>query len=226
MAKRSQCNSSYEFLYGSEKTKFCDWFWTGTNGNELINALNMNNSKSSGSKLRRRRSCWPHIYCVVLNDDENPGTFDGIQWKYCKVGITERDTSPNAENRMETIQHEIEKIGKTGDIKFVLPVKATDSRPNNAIEKTVRECTGYRVDKDLAKVNKFPVSTEWVITTEDHITNIRRVINNKKKNKESMDTGLFQEVEKLFSQHNQPEEQALLDRAKESVKPSLKKHVT
>ena len=201
MAKSS---SSYDFndiLSDKEETKrFCDWFWGGQKGNELILALNLNNSKSSGSKIRRRYKCWPHIYCVVYNDDANPGkvrdpTQDKpIQWKYCKVGITEIDTTTGTKNRMETIETKImNATGKNASTIFVLPVKATDSRPNKEIEKSVREHVGWSVDEDLARSNNFPVITEWVLTTQDYIKDIRDMIDKKS----VCDTGLVLDMSKF-----------------------------
>lgn len=69
---------------------------------------------------------------------------------------TEQNTKTGVRNRMETVQKEIMKISETrhnlrrfkAGIIFVLPVKATDSRPNNEIEKSVREHIGWPVDKD------------------------------------------------------------------------------
>ena len=158
-----------------EKERFCNWFWNGTTGNDLIVALNLNNSKSSGSQIRRQHCEWPHIYCVVYNDKENPGevlTKDKkiIQWRYCKVGITEKDTKTDTKNRMEIVRDEIKKKTKSeAGIIFVVKVSADDSRPKKEIEKSVREAIGWPVDKELAGKNKFPVSTEWVLTTQAYI---------------------------------------------------------
>ena len=163
-----------------EKERFCDWFWSGTAGNDLIVALNLNNSKSSGSQIRRKHCEWLHIYCVVLNDDENPGKAviqgkETIQWRYCKVGKTEKDTTSGSNNRMETVQGEIErKTEKKAGIIFVVNVNGTDSRPNNEVEKSVRKAIGWPVDKKLACENKFPVPTEWVLTTQKCINDIKK----------------------------------------------------
>jgi hypothetical protein len=169
---------NFDRLLSDEKERFCSWFCSGENGNDLIHALNSNSSKSEGYKIRRLdNSWWPHIYCIVLNDDDNPGKGrnrkDGVQWKYCKVGITEVGTTTGTHNRMETVQNQIKKnTGKEAEIIFVLPVDASDSRRNSEIEKSVRERIGLPVNQDLAEKHKFPVPTEWVITTQPYINKI------------------------------------------------------
>ena len=141
------------------RSSFVVCFWTGTNGNKLTEALNCNNRLSRGSKIRRVHECWPHMYCVVSKNDLRR------EWKYCKVGITEKNTTTGVSNRMKTVRKEIMKTSdtrqnlgrfKNAGIVFVLPVKATDSRPNNEIEKSVREHIGWPVDKDLARQIGLP----------------------------------------------------------------------
>lgn len=181
-----------------EKQRFCSWFWSGTNGNKLIAALNLNNSESKGSQIRRVHEGQPHIYCVVLNDNNNPGKNGNVQWRYCKVGITHVDTTTGRGNRMETVQKEIkDNTGKEAAIVFVLPVKASDSRQDNAIEKSVRERVGLPVNKKLAHLYKFPVITEWVITTQAYIDSI---VKKKTKTAAGLDTGFILELISKFKQ--------------------------
>ena len=45
----------------------CNWFWHGSNGNDLIEVRNRNNMASSGSWIRRRHQFWPHVYGIVYN---------------------------------------------------------------------------------------------------------------------------------------------------------------
>ena len=171
-----------------EKSDFCKWFWSGTNGNELIDALNANNSQSGGYKIRRQhKKCWPYIYCIVLNDNTKrglSGSGNAVQWKYCKIGITEQDTTTGAHNRMETVKQEIIKRKAdyriTASVIFVLPVCATDSRKNNDIELDVREHIGWKVNKGLAKETDLPVPTEWVITTQAYIFKLKKEIETEK----------------------------------------------
>lgn len=48
-----------------------------------------------------------------------------IEWKYCKIGMTEKDTMPGPNNPMETAQKEItEATKKQARTVFVLPVVA------------------------------------------------------------------------------------------------------
>ena len=108
----------------SNPEKFCTWFWKDINGNKLIKALNSNNRKSRGSKIRRLHEWWLNLYCVVSENDHCR------EWKYCKVGITEKKTKTGVSNRMETVRKKIMKTSNTRQnlghfkntgIVFVLP---------------------------------------------------------------------------------------------------------
>ena len=152
MAKGS---SSFKFddILSDQKIKdeFCAWFWKNKieNGKNLIDALN-SSSERSDCKIRMiDDKVYPYIYCIVSNNDNKPGKFkvneeEIIQWKYCKVGITERDTTTGTKNRMETVQNDIKKAsGKDASIIFVQQVKGTDSTEDKQIEKKVREHIGW-----------------------------------------------------------------------------------
>ena len=201
---------------------FCRWFWTGTNGNELIDALNSNNTESDGSTIRRQHEGWSHIYCLVYNDDAKPGTStNGVQWKYCKVGMTQEDTTPGSGNRMETILNMIlRQTGKPGGVLFVLRAKATDSRKDIDVEKSVREKIGWPVHKDLARELNLPVITEWVITTQPYIHKFRDRIG------ANADTGLFADERLKFQQNeeNLPEDLHMVG-GKVQKKPKKKKPI-
>ena len=193
----SKAKKPYNFdrILSEDEEDFCRWFWTGTNGNGLIDALNSNNTESDGSTIRRQHEGWSHIYCLVHNDAAVPGKGthgeNRVQWKYCKVGMTQADTTTGSGNRMETVQKEIErKTGKKPPILFVLRAKATDSRKDIDIEKSVREKFGWPVHKDLARRTGLPFITEWVMTTQDHIDEIRRAIAAATQQRHAPDTGL------------------------------------
>lgn len=195
MAYAGPCNFDRILSDEDEREKFCIWFWNTSNGNDLIGVLN-SSSRSSGSKIRRCHGWWPHIYCVVLNYNNFPGRSRNgeIEWKFCKVGITGNDTTTGANNRMEAVVREVTKMTeRNASTIFVLPVKTTDSRPNTAIEKSVRKQIGFPVNKDLAHCVPLPYPTEWVLVAQSHITNIRTTIS-EKKGKQEMDTGLLWEI--------------------------------
>ena len=126
---------------------------------------------------------------TCFNDDQNPGKdANGTHWRYCKVGMTEVDTTTGSHNRMERVMEEIEhRTGKDTSVIFVVPMKATDSRPNTEIEKYVRKCVGNEVDKEVARNHNFPVPTEWVLTTQSHLEKIMSKI----ADTAFVDTGLF-----------------------------------
>ena len=200
-----------------EMSRFCDWFWSGSNGNNLIHALNGSNRNSAGSKIRRLCGWWPYIYCIVINDDTNPGPglMNTVQWKYCKVGITEQDTKTGAHNRMETVIQDIKrKVGLeiSASVIFVLPVCAIDSRKNGEIEQGVREHIGWKVNKDFAKCINLPVPTEWVITTQPYLGLVKNCIRQAAEMNCAIDTrlvlsmGRFQQHEGMLPPHLQKQE--------------------
>ena len=200
---------NFDRILSEDRKDFCRWFWTGTKGNEVIDALNSNNTESDGSTIRRQHEGQSHIYGIVLNDDATPGKgTNGVQWKYCKVGKTQADTTTGSHNRMETLRDEIErKTGMRAGILFVLEVKATDSRNDIEIEKSVRKKFGWPVHKDLAKELNLPVPTEWVITTQPYIYEFRGRIG------ANADTGFFADERLQFreSERNLPNYLELVD---------------
>ena len=227
MAEANLYNFNDILSQEKERSRFCEWFWDSTNGNELIDALNTNKSQSKGSKIRRQHKWWPYIYCIVLNDNTNPGRSrsdarDAPQWKYCKVGKTEQDTTTGKHNRMETVMDEIrKKKRRKQSVIFVLPVCASDSRKNNEIEQGVREHIGWKVNKDLAKKNNLPFPTEWVITTQEHIYGLKNQIETEKLKARNceIDTRVvfsitrFQQDERMLPPHLQKQGNEVVDRS-------------
>jgi len=160
------------------REEFVTWFWTGTNGNELIKELNR--SKSHADDYIRREKERPTIYCIVLNDGSFPGKEGKVQWKLCKVGFTHVSTAKGSQNRMEQVQAEIErKYESNGDRKaeaavlFVMPIGAVDVSTFSDTEKRIRNAVGWPIHKGLAKKLGLPCSTEWVLTTQQFIDQIK-----------------------------------------------------
>lgn len=112
---------------------FVNWFWVGTNGNNLIKKLN--NTSPSGDRIRREKYP-PHIYGVVLNQ----GTFpfqdeQGEQWKLCKIGFTQCTTTEGENNRMEQVEREVKKTSQDASTLFVLRISAVDTSRYQETEK-------------------------------------------------------------------------------------------
>ena len=79
----------------------------------------------------------------MLNDGQNPGTVQTwagrIEWKYCKVCLTEEDTTPGPNNPMEKTEREITKsTRRQARTTIALPVEATDVREHSEIEADTR----------------------------------------------------------------------------------------
>ena len=104
MAHAGPCNFNHILTDENERQKLCTWFWNSSNGNDLTAVLN-SSCHSSGSKIRRCDGWWPHIYCVVSNENNVPGISRNgeTEWKYCKVGDRKRynywDEQPNGDSR-------------------------------------------------------------------------------------------------------------------------------
>ena len=164
------------------------WFWEGQNGNNLVKRLN----QVSGVTDRIRREKFaPHIYGIVLNDDQFPFRDDeDVQWKLCKIGFTHKDTTPGENNRMKQLVREIQskytktnKREATAEILFVVQIGAVDSTPYNLTEERIRKKVGKPVHKEVAKKYGLVCSTEWVLTTQDYID---RIMGMKKKKNDSI----------------------------------------
>lgn len=179
---------------------FCDWFWIGSNGNDLI------------KKLNARKKGRPVVYCIVLNDGQFPGkskdkTKTGatreVQWKLCKVGFTHVDTTKETSNRMEdvmrkircsNVKYETKREGRKASVLFKLSIGAVDTTPYLETENRIREAIGWPIDKKLAKEFGLPCSTEWVLTTQAFIYGMIEALKAMKEKGTSDPIDLFKEL--------------------------------
>ena len=162
------------------REEFVEWFWSGTNGNELIKELNC--SESHGDDYIRREKERPTIYGILLNDGLFPGKEGKVQWKLFNVGFTHVNTATGTRNRMEQVKVEIERKyeSKRGEgrkaeasVLFVLPIGAMDVTTFSDTEKGLRNAVGRPILKNVAKKLGLPCSTEWVLTTQQFIDEIK-----------------------------------------------------
>ena len=161
--------------------EFITWFWKGQNGNNLIKKLN----QASNTDRIRREKFPPHIYGIVLKDGVFPFK-EQEQWRLCKIGFTHKDTTPESNNRMDQLEKTIpSKYEKKNTLKsnqataktfFVVAIGAVDTTEYNDTEKRIREKFGTPVPKDVAKKYGLECPTEWVLTTQRHITRIKGMI--------------------------------------------------
>lgn len=196
------------------REEFVKWFWSKTNGNELIKELNCVEARTRGNDYIRREKERPMIYGIVLNDDSFPGTKKGdVKWKLCKVGFTHVNTATGSKNRMEQVQAQIEskyelktkgRKAKTATV-FVLAIGAVDVTTFSGTEKRIRNAVGWPIRKDVVKTLQLPCSTEWVLTTQEFINEIKKQI----KSQTDADTAdlidLFKKLKfKDFQSHKEP----------------------
>ncbi|XP_015774919.1 PREDICTED: uncharacterized protein LOC107353109 [Acropora digitifera] len=207
--------------HGREKTEwpesreeFVKWFWSKTNGNELIKDLNRYDARKRGNDYIRREKERPMIYGIVLNDDSFPGTKEGdVEWKLCKVGFTHVNTAPGSQNRMEQVQAQIEskyelkrkgRKAETGLV-FVLAIGAVDVTTFSDTEKRIRNATGWPIRKDVVKNLQLPCSTEWVLTTQQFIKEVKKQIDSQRDAGTADVIDLFKKLKfKDFNRHKEP----------------------
>ena len=187
---------NFDSLLSNEESgkKFVSWFWDGSNGNELIEIINSRKYGRTRPETIRRVQHMPHIYCIVLNNYKTPGkSKDGkVQWRYCKVGYTEIDTTTGTNNRMEQVLNDIKKE-MYPSVLFVLDISPTDSGKIRDIEKRIRNDIGWPVNPSLMENLGLPNKTEWVLTTQSFIYKIKTKIDDIKKEKKAT-TELFKNL--------------------------------
>lgn len=157
---------------------FQEWFWTKSNGNELIKQLNQYAQKKNLTDRIRRENLSPTVYGIVVNDFP----FSEVsEWKLVKVGFTHGPIKRGSNNRMEQLlkqlESEIEQSDKeaSASVLFKFPIGCVDTTPFYEKEAQIREKVGTKVKKEKAKEFNLPAPTEWVLTTQQHITRIKRL---------------------------------------------------
>ena len=157
---------------------FLSWFWTGTNGNNLIKQLNQYAHGHGITDRIRREKNSPIVYGIVVNDF--PFSKVG-EWKLVKVGFTHGSIKQDSNNRMEQLRRQLELEIKQSDDKasasilFRFPIGCVDTTPFYEKEAQIREKVGTKVKKEKAKECNLPAPTEWVLTTQKHIGVINKL---------------------------------------------------
>ena len=172
-----------------KSANFPEWFWTKSNGNNLIRVLNFYAlEKKIGDDRIRREKEYPCVYALALNNFPMP---EGRDWKLVKVGFTHKSTKKDSNNRMEQLTREIESNLNQGATAsnppvtvatlFALRIGSVDTTPFHETENRIRRKVGTPIKKERAKELNLPVPTEWVLTTQSHIEKMKDAINEVKK---------------------------------------------
>lgn len=172
-----------------KSANFPEWFWTKSNGNNLIRVLNFYAlEKKIGDDRIRREKEYPCVYALALNNFPMP---EGSDWKLVKVGFTHKSTKKDSNNRMEQLTREIESNLNQGATAsnppvtvatlFALRIGSVDTTPFHETENRIRRKVGTPIKKERAKELNLPVPTEWVLTTQSHIEKMKDAINEVKK---------------------------------------------
>lgn len=150
-----------------------------------INTFIEHYNKVSGprkDKLRIEKYS-PYIYVILMNKPK----LDKINKKevlLVKVGFTQQSVKKGTDNRMEEVKKQIYDMLKTEykisddnkpdvSILFKFLIHALDTRRIHDIEKSIREKVGFPLPKEIAKEWGLPVHTEWALTTQDYIDEIK-----------------------------------------------------
>lgn len=176
---------------------FPKWFWTGSNGNNLIRVLNFYAlEKKIGDDRIRREKEYPCVYALALNNFSKVGS----DWKLVKVGFTHKSTKKDSNNRMEQLTREIESKLNQGATAsnppvtvatlFALRIGSVDTTPFHETENRIRRKVGTPIKKEKAKELNLPVPTEWVLTTQSHIKKMKAAIKKMKEVTEEEDEKL------------------------------------
>ena len=72
------------------------------------------------------------------------------------------------------------------DVIFKMSISAVDVSPFSETEERIRKAMGFPVEKELAKKYGLPCSTEWVLTTQDFISEIQTEKKKKLQKKEEV----------------------------------------
>lgn len=177
---------------------FPGWFWTKSNGNNLIRVLNFYAlEKKIGDDRIRREKEYPCVYALALN---NFSIAEGSDWKLVKVGFTHKSTKKDSNNRMEQLTREIESNLNQGATAsnppvtvatlFALRIGSVDTTPFHETENRIRRKVGTPIKKEKAKELNLPVPTEWVLTPQSHINKMKAAIKEMKKFTEKEDKKL------------------------------------
>lgn len=196
----SYSTSDLESLTKSDT--FLEWFWKGTNGNNVIKELNSYAQKNHLSDRIRREKSSPFVYALVANNflekqlqeqKVSGRSKKVIQWKLVKVGLTHESVQEGVNNRMEQLKRQVDsKLNSEAaaskvdtSILFVLRIGAVDTGRFQDTEARIRGKVGTPVTKGKAKALNLPVPTEWVLTTQEHINAIKDRIKDEAKSKDS-----------------------------------------
>ena len=155
--------------------RFKNWFWSGQNGNTLIEHLN---SDKGRQEIVRREKNSPYAYGIVLNVNFFGDQFNAL--KLVKIGFTQQGTSSDCQNRMTQVCREIDRLcphlqGKTA-VLFVIMKNPVDTSTHSEFETNFRKRWGMPVSNEFALSYNLPFHTEWVLTTQSSIAYMLRVI--------------------------------------------------
>lgn len=173
--------------------------------NAFIKHFNKPTVSGLDSDKLRLENIPPHIYMIVVNRPTI--LINGKKLFLMKVGFTQISVAKASNNRMEEVRDKIKRNLKTEykfpddnkpkvAILFKFLIHALDTRPFYDIEKWVREKVGFPLPKENAKEWCLPVSTEWVLTTQEYIDKIKKKVEDLKDKKKVISTEIFKSEQK------------------------------
>ena len=180
-------DQNYNDLIKDEQ--FSKWFWSGSNGNKLIQFLNKHTQEEHDDKLRRERYS-PSVYGLVLNDIVYSGTSSTANafnktFRLMKIGY-----SKLTDNRIKKITKKFDNLGQQISTVFALKKNAVDTNWRHDFEKRIRNNFGIPIRTEYAMSLQLEEPTEWVLTTTGYIKKFKKYQKEKLKELGSIDAGI------------------------------------
>ena len=174
-----------DFNHLKKSDSFLRWFWSRGNGNDFIKFLNTHEHPRHNDKLRREAFS-PFVYGTVFKGTIYHDADVDFQRKFkmMKIGFTQ-GTLKQIKQRFKVDRDE------NFSLIFFLSKSAIDTSRHNEFEERIRKKVGMPVNKEYARSLELKEPTEWVLTTQHYIDDLKRYINAKLEQEGSVDASIL-----------------------------------
>ena len=168
-----------------ESESFLRWFWSSGNGNDLIKFLNTHEHPRHNDKLRREMFS-PYVYGFVFKGTIYDGADRDFERKFkmIKIGFTQCTLKQIKKRFKDDRDENIALI-------FFVVKSAIDTTRHHDFEERIRKKVGVPVKKQYARSLGLKEPTEWVLTTQNYIDELKMYINQKKEQEGSVDASIL-----------------------------------
>ena len=174
-----------DFNHLKKSDSFLRWFWSRGNGNDLMKFLNTHEHPRHNDKLRREAFS-PFVYGIVFKVTIYHDADVDFQRKFkmMKIGFTQ-GTLKQIKQRFKVDRDE------NFSLIIFLSKSAIDTSRHNEFEERIRKKVGMPVNKEYARSLELKEPTEWVLTTQHYIDDLKRYINEKLEQEGSVDASIL-----------------------------------